>query len=107
MLENAVVPSTIIVSWQRTLNGLEWKDAHGWLDPEEGAKGKARVYHPQPSTVMNVARLLYEGGSERLLEQWPEDDAEKKVFQVHSRLSDWAQKAIADWLLFRQKEESG
>lgn len=106
MLENAVVPSTI-VRRQSTLYGWKGKGAHGWLDPkkEKVNKEKAWVYHPQPSTVMNAARLLYEGGSERLLEQWPEDDAKKKVFQIHSRLSDWAQKAIADWLLFQGKTE--
>ncbi len=104
MLENAVVPSTI-VSGQGTLNGLVGKDAHGWLDPEEGDKDKAWVYHPQPCTVMNVARLLHQDGSERLLDRWPKDDAKRKVFQVHSRLSDWTQKAIADWLLFEEKSE--
>lgn len=102
MLENAVVPSTV-VSKQRTLNGLEGMDAHDWLDPEEGAKGKAWVYHPRPCTVMNVVRLLYEGGCKKLLEEWPGEDDKEKLFLLHSRLSDWAQKAIADWLLFREK----
>ncbi len=112
LFERAVVPSTIVLK-QPSLDGLQGIDVDGHLDPDGGDKREAWMYWPQPCTVMNVARVLYETGCGKLLKDWPpiqkpgEDMPKAKLFRVHTRLSDWTQKAIADWLLYKLQEKRG
>ncbi len=112
LFERAVVPSTIVLK-QSSLGERAGIDVDGHLDPDGGDKGEAWIYRPQPCTVMNVARVIYETGCGKLLEDWPppqqagETVPKDKLFVVHARLSDWTQKAIADWLLYEGQEKRG
>jgi len=112
LFERAVVPSTIVLK-QSSLGERAGIDVDGHLDPDGGDKREAWMYWPQPCTVMNVARVLYETGCGKLLKDWPPIQEvgaatpKDKLFRVHGRLSDWTQKAIADWLLYQAHGEHG
>lgn len=95
-LEKAIVPSTIVLSSR--VDDV----ANVRMDPYLGeVMGReVCVYTPQPCTVMNAARVLYQSGCKGLRDEWSEqDDSKDSLIRVHSRLSDWALKAVSDWLL--------
>jgi hypothetical protein len=61
-----------------------------------------RIY-PHPTTVINVARVIFETGCQELLKRWPgvnlKDPGYEHVRQIQGRLGAWTTKSIADWEL--------
>jgi hypothetical protein len=76
-LEVAIVPSTI---------------------PKNG-----KIQHPLPSTILNISRIISEGGYKKLLENWPKEKGGlSKLLDVQKGLNNWTQKAIEDWVLIKR-----
>jgi len=92
-LNRAVVPSTIVSAQPPPKDGLKGV-------PTNGDQAFFR-YHPQPCTVMNVARVLYQDGCSELLKRWTQNRLATydETLHVHRRVSQWVHKAIGDWLL--------
>ncbi len=92
-----LVPSTIALSSNR--ESLERKE-----ESRRNAQ-PTRIIRPHPTTVINVARIIYEDGCRGLKERWPkgnQDNAPYRVQQhIERRLSAWTQKAVSDWFLYR------
>jgi len=95
-----VVPSTIITS--KRLGGLPH---YGSTDIPMGRR-RVNRYHPRPSTVMNVARVICQSGLSLGDEpspsgQYPASSVDPSKPITPERISQWTQKAVADWLLIK------
>lgn len=93
-----IVPSTIVVG------SSEQSSFDEDTDTARSLYERGRIIHPHPTTLINVARVIYESGSRGLIENWPEIDSENVSYEnqqhVERRLSAWTQKGVSDWLLF-------
>lgn len=95
-LEHGIVPSTVVLA-----------RANPEFSQVKSTKlrGRRRCYHPLPSTVMNVGRILFHTGCPELRANWPRrqggSPSHDDILQIHRRLSEWVQKAIMDWLLIK------
>lgn len=76
-------------------------DALNWAMVPSTVVVSGKTVNPRPSTVMNVAAVLYEMGCAELLQNWLKNRKRtpEKRQQAQSRLSEWTLKAVSDWLL--------
>lgn len=93
-----IVPSTIVVG------SSEQSSFEPDTDTARYLYERGRIIHPHPTTLINVARVIFETGSRGLIENWPEmnvsDVSYEEQQHVERRLSAWTQQGISDWLLF-------